>query len=68
MNITTTTSNRGSYILLSIFDVHNDECILTFDKHFSSEEEIDAFKETKIFKAVFNSLFKVKLKTNTHGN
>ena len=60
MNISTSTSNRGNYILLSIWDVVKGEEILTFDKRFASEEHIDEFKETKLFKAVFNSIFKLK--------
>jgi hypothetical protein len=60
MNISISTSNKGNYILLSIWDVVNEEEILTFDKQFKTEEEIDDFKETKLFKAVFNSIFKLK--------
>ena len=60
MNITLTTSNRGNYMLLSIYDVKNETEILTFDQHFNDEHEVEVFKGTKVFKAVFHSLFKIK--------
>lgn len=60
MNITTVTHDKGNYILLSIFDVNKDEDILTFDKWFSSLDEIDEFKQSKLFKNIFNSIFKIK--------
>jgi hypothetical protein len=60
MNISISTSDKGHHILLHIWDVTRDEPILTFDKWFQNEEQIETFKKTKLFKNVFNAVFKIR--------
>ena len=55
-NITTNTSNKGSYILLSIVDFNTEDVIITFGNYFKDESEIDAFKKTKLFTKIFNTI------------
>lgn len=58
MNITTITHDKGNYILLSIVDVNTGTEILTFANWFPNEQEIDKFKEGRLFKRIFNTIFK----------
>lgn len=60
MNITVVTHDLGPYILLSIYDMHNETDLLTFDKRFNSNDEIEVFKKGKLFQRVFNTIYKIK--------
>ena len=59
-NITTNTSNKGNHILLSIVDFNTEDTIITFGNYFKDESEIDAFKETKLFKKILNTISTTK--------